>query len=229
MKTIEEQYNDYFLYKSIPNKVIEIENTLREQLLVRMIAVGRDILNDERFVSLVNEEAEAMIAGRASSPLAMSIVAPVKAFRRARGIDEEDVQLIKQLSQIELASEERYFIIDSRGWLLSKILGEEPHPRSKRNVISYVHLNDGEPIVPEILKILNEEYFEVAQDISDLHNHENKRRRIYRSMVSLAFINHSFGDTVYAEYFLMKAIQLNHTGFPDELLLKFLNNVLFWN
>lgn len=228
-KTIDEHYRDYLQYKSTSNTLSHVENSIREKLLERFVTERNNLLEDEMFISLINDESRAMLSGLATSSLAMSIVAPVKALRRANGLDEEDIQLIKKLSQIELANEERYFIVDSRGWLLSKILGEEPHPHSKRNVISYVFHNDSDLIQIETVNFLNAEYFDVVQDVEELHKHEHKRRRIYRSIVALAFINYSFGDLVAGEYFSMKAIQLNHTDNPDELLLKLLNNVLFWD
>lgn len=250
VKTIREEYEEY---RSIKNDKDSHEEYTQERLadarvhlVRRLIRESRNLVKNDMFNSLMEDEVEYMDTDFYDDTKLTKLIAVSRALRMARGIDAVDIDYIQSLHKLEAdlilneVAEEDFFV-QYRIWLTDQIFGLDNQSEAKGHLLNIVsngsndllqHLDRALPSNAEILKTFNHKLQMLTEIPLGFRLTPSNVSKVLMATSTLYLMNNSLGDSLSADFFLMKTVRINqslHQHEEHELLFEYLSNVMLSN
>lgn len=230
--SIEDVYGFYIRqYESTPN--LPTLQGLRKRLLLRLFNERLDLLDNPIFLKILEHEEHSPLTSDLTNATNRSVLAITRAVQLHNSSSEFRPRKAKQVIQM-LNAENRFrcFELTVAEWLVHYYVRLDTS-KARSSMKSYIKNNNtlrGLVFKNEIASVEMSEYRRKVElgleaKISLSSDREYKSQAI-RSCVILFLLHLEANDSINAEYYLMRAVSLNHSQCECEFLLEFLNNLI---
>lgn len=227
--SLEETYEDYLRKQSAkPNSISNA--LLRSELMCRIFREKQNLMSNEMFLTLLEHEEGITLNSRTLNMPTRNILAVTRALQYHRGLNNFNPEWVMQLLKVN--SRMATFELTVSDWLVRHYMGLDLNP-VKGTMLSYLYRNitlRGIEFLDSIYESMLSHYrgkvdTALTARLSGDTDSDNKRELI-RSCVILFLLHTTIDDTLNAEYYLLKAVELNHKDSECKMLLKFLENII---
>lgn len=209
---------------------------IRNKSLEALFASTRNILNDEAFIQLMEDEEfdlkrndMEIYIGRVSPSM---IITLSKAISVKKGYSDLEVLDLKRNFVAEIASKDRYsdFYMNLLDWIWRVIVGvKEMSTRTTRDRATYFTLLFMAGLPSEQASNIETdkaqaEYEKVYEDFVSNENSIYHKEDVLFCLLMTAFMYYEKGDFTNFRYFIMKAKQNNTEDFPMQFVIELLAN-----